>query len=110
MDARGPTRALAGVWGSGHGRCPFGPSVLGPGSADPTNHLHTTSVTGTDAPERTQHMDTDAEKVKGKAKEIAGKVTGSDEWAKEGQAQQEKAEAETQKRAAEDKQDEHSGA
>lgn len=54
-------------------------------------------------------MDTDAEKLKGKAKEVAGKVTGSDEWAKEGQAQQEKADAEETKRKAEAEQDAHSG-
>lgn len=54
-------------------------------------------------------MDTDAEKLKGTMKEAAGKVTGSDEMAKEGQAQQEKAEAEEDKQSAEAKQDAHSG-
>lgn len=54
-------------------------------------------------------MDTDAEKLKGTAKEAAGKVTGSDELANEGEAQQEKAEAEEKKESAESKQDEHSG-
>lgn len=55
-------------------------------------------------------MDTDAEKLKGKAKEIGGKLTGSDELAQEGQAQQEKAEAQEDKEAAEAEQDAHSGA
>ncbi len=50
-----------------------------------------------------------AEKAKGTAKEIAGKVTGSDEWVKEGQAQQEKADAEDKARRAEDEQKRHSG-
>ncbi len=49
------------------------------------------------------------EKAKGTAKEIAGKVTGSDEWVKEGQAQQEKADAEEKARRAKDEQDRHSG-
>lgn len=49
------------------------------------------------------------EKAKGTAKEIAGKVTGSDEWVREGQAQQDKAEAEDQARRARDRQDRHSG-
>lgn len=31
-----------------------------------------------------------SDKVKGLAKEVAGKATGSDEWVREGQAQQEK--------------------
>lgn len=53
--------------------------------------------------------DPDTEKAKGTAKEIAGKVTGSDEWAKEGQAQQDKAEAEKKADRAEDEQDRHSG-
>ena len=53
--------------------------------------------------------DTDVEKLKGTAKEIAGKVTGSDEWVREGQAQQEKAEAKRKAEQAEDKQDRHSG-
>ena len=53
--------------------------------------------------------DTSAEKVKGTAKELAGKVTGSDEMVKEGQAQQEKAEAQEQAAAAEAKQERHSG-
>ena len=34
----------------------------------------------------------DTEKIKGTAKEIAGKLTGSDELAREGQAQQKEAE------------------
>lgn len=54
-------------------------------------------------------MDTDAEKLKGSAKEAAGKVTGSDELANEGEAQQEKAEAHEDKKSAEAKQDAHSG-
>lgn len=53
--------------------------------------------------------DKDVEKVKGTAKEIAGKVTGSDEWVREGQAQQEKAEAERRVEQAEEEQDRHSG-
>ena len=60
--------------------------------------------------------DSDSEKMKGTAKEMAGKVTGSDEMAKEGQSQQEKAEAEqkakqaeAQADAAENTQDRHSG-
>lgn len=51
----------------------------------------------------------DAEKLKGTAKEIAGKVTGSDEWVREGQAQQDKAEAERRAEEAEQEQDRHSG-
>lgn len=54
--------------------------------------------------------DPETEKAKGTAKEIAGKVTGSDEWVREGQAQQEKAEAERKAQEAEGKQDKHSGA
>lgn len=53
--------------------------------------------------------DPDTEKAKGTAKEMAGKVTGSDEMAKEGQSQQEKAAAEKKAEEAEAKQDEHSG-
>lgn len=60
--------------------------------------------------------DNDSEKLKGTAKEMAGKMTGSDEMAKEGQSQQEKADAEekakraeAQADAAENKQDRHSG-
>ena len=53
--------------------------------------------------------DPEAEKVKGTAKEMAGKVTGSDEMVKEGQAQQERAEAEQKARRAEDEQARHSG-
>ncbi len=53
--------------------------------------------------------DKDAEDLKGTAKEVAGKVTGSDEMAKEGQAQQEKADAEKKADRAEDEQDRHSG-
>ena len=53
--------------------------------------------------------DRETEKLKGTAKEIAGKVTGSDEWVREGQAQQEKAEAEEEAERAEQQQDRHSG-
>lgn len=53
--------------------------------------------------------DPDTENAKGTAKEIAGKVTGSDEWVREGQAQQEKAEAERKAEEAEATQDKHSG-
>ncbi len=53
--------------------------------------------------------DNDAEKLKGTAKEMAGKVTGSDEMAKEGQSQQEKAEAKEKAQREESKQDKHSG-
>ena len=53
--------------------------------------------------------DNDAEKLKGTAKEMAGKVTGSDEMAKEGQSQQEKADAEEKAAQEEAKQDKHSG-
>ena len=53
--------------------------------------------------------DNDAEKRKGTAKEMAGKVTGSDEMVKEGQSQQEKADAEEQAEQAENKQEKHSG-
>ena len=53
--------------------------------------------------------DNDAEDLKGTAKEMAGKLTGSDEMAKEGQAQQEKAEAEEKAEQAESKQEKHSG-
>lgn len=53
--------------------------------------------------------DKDAEDLKGTAKEAAGKVTGSDEMAKEGQAQQDRAEAEKKAERAENEQDRHSG-
>lgn len=60
--------------------------------------------------------DTTLEKLKGKAKEAAGKITGSDELAREGQAQQEKAEKQEQADAAEaeaaeaaQEQEDHSG-
>jgi uncharacterized protein YjbJ (UPF0337 family) len=52
--------------------------------------------------------DHDMEKTKGTAKEVAGKVTGSDELAKEGQAQQDKAEAKQEAKDAERRQDQHS--
>jgi uncharacterized protein YjbJ (UPF0337 family) len=38
--------------------------------------------------------DTAAEDLKGRAKEAVGAVTGKDEWAREGQEQQKKADAE----------------
>jgi uncharacterized protein YjbJ (UPF0337 family) len=38
--------------------------------------------------------DTAAEDLKGRAKEAAGAVTGKDDWAREGQEQQKKADAE----------------
>ena len=50
-----------------------------------------------------------AEKAKGTAKEVAGKLTGSDELAKEGQAQQKKAEHEEKAEEAEREQERHSG-
>ena len=53
--------------------------------------------------------DTTAENVKGTAKEIAGKLTGSDEMVKEGQAQQEKAAAQEKADRAAREQDAHSG-
>ena len=53
--------------------------------------------------------ETELEKLKGTAKEVAGKVTGSDEWVREGQAQQDKAEAERRADRAEEEQDRHSG-
>ncbi len=49
------------------------------------------------------------EDLKGTAKEMAGKLTGSDEMVKEGQAQQEKAEHAEKAENAKDKQDAHSG-
>ncbi len=52
--------------------------------------------------------DHDMEKAKGTAKEVAGKVTGSDELAKEGQAQQDKAEAKQEAKDAERRQEQHS--
>lgn len=48
------------------------------------------------------------EKAKGTAKEVAGKVTGSDELANEGEAQQDKAEAKQQAENAEQRQEQHS--
>lgn len=53
--------------------------------------------------------DETTEKAKGTAKEVAGKVTGSDELANEGEAQQEKAEHEEKAEQAEKKQERHSG-
>lgn len=53
--------------------------------------------------------DHDSEKMKGTAKEMAGKVTGSDEMVREGQSQQEKADAEQRAEQAEQKQEKHSG-
>ncbi len=53
--------------------------------------------------------DNSTENLKGTAKEMAGKVTGSDEMVKEGQAQQEKAEHKEKADKAEKKQDAHSG-
>ncbi len=53
--------------------------------------------------------DNDAEKMKGTAKEMAGKVTGSDELAKEGESQQEKADAKEKAQREENKQEKHSG-
>ena len=53
--------------------------------------------------------DKSAEKAKGTAKEIAGKITGSDELAREGQAQQKKAEHEEKAEEAEREQERHSG-
>lgn len=52
---------------------------------------------------------TETEKLKGTAKEMAGKLTGSDELANEGEAQQEKAEAQEDKQAAKRKEEAHSG-
>lgn len=49
------------------------------------------------------------EELKGTAKELAGKVTGSDELVKEGQSQQKKAEAQAEADRAEKEQEEHSG-
>ncbi|MDX1621151.1 MAG: hypothetical protein R3320_09185 [Nitriliruptorales bacterium] len=54
-------------------------------------------------------MGTDAEKAKGTAKEVAGKATGSDELAKEGEAQQEKAEHKEEAAKASQKEDKHQG-
>ena len=53
--------------------------------------------------------DNTAENIKGTAKEIAGKITGSDEMVKEGQAQQEKAAAQEEADRAAAEQDRHSG-
>lgn len=49
------------------------------------------------------------EELKGTAKEMAGKATGSDELAREGQAQQKKADAEKEAEQAEREQERHSG-
>ena len=54
--------------------------------------------------------DPKAENAKGTAKELAGKLTGSDEMVKEGQAQQEKATAQEKAEQAEREQDRRSGA
>ena len=53
--------------------------------------------------------DNTAEKAKGTAKEVAGKATGSDELANEGEAQQEKAEHEEKAEKAEQEQEQHQG-
>lgn len=53
--------------------------------------------------------DNASEELKGKAKEMAGKITGSDEMVREGQAQQEKAEAKEKAEEAEARQERHSG-
>lgn len=53
--------------------------------------------------------DNTGEELKGKAKEAVGKVTGSDEMAQEGEAQQEKAEAREKAQEASQKEDEHQG-
>jgi uncharacterized protein YjbJ (UPF0337 family) len=50
-----------------------------------------------------------SEEIKGTAKEVAGKATGSDEMAKEGQAQQEKAEHKEKAERAEEKEEKHQG-
>lgn len=52
-------------------------------------------------------MGTDSEKAKGTAKEVAGKATGSDELANEGEAQQEKAEKQEEAAEAAEKEKEH---
>lgn len=52
-------------------------------------------------------MGTDSEKMKGTAKEVAGKATGSDELAKEGEAQQEKAEHQEEAAKASEKESQH---
>ncbi len=57
----------------------------------------------------TTENETATETLKGKAKEALGKLTGSDELAKEGEAQQEKAEAREKAERAEQKQERHSG-
>ncbi|MDX1658585.1 MAG: hypothetical protein R3343_07185 [Nitriliruptorales bacterium] len=54
-------------------------------------------------------MGTDEEKLKGTAKEVAGKVTGSDELANEGEAQQEKAEHKEEAKKAKQKENAHQG-
>ncbi|MDX1620122.1 MAG: hypothetical protein R3320_03970 [Nitriliruptorales bacterium] len=54
-------------------------------------------------------MGTDEEKLKGTAKEVAGKATGSDELAEEGEAQQEKAEHKEEAEQAEQKEKAHQG-
>ncbi|MBW3663876.1 MAG: CsbD family protein [Actinobacteria bacterium] len=53
--------------------------------------------------------DQDADKMKGTAKEAVGKLTGSDELANEGEAQQEKAEHREEAEKAEQKEQEHQG-
>ncbi|MBW3561781.1 MAG: hypothetical protein KY437_04720 [Actinobacteria bacterium] len=53
--------------------------------------------------------DSTAEKAKGTAKEVAGKATGSDELANEGEAQQEKAEHEEEAKKAKQEQEKHQG-
>ncbi len=53
--------------------------------------------------------DTATEDLKGTAKEMAGKLTGSDQMVKEGQAQQEKAEHAEKAAEAKQEQDQHSG-
>lgn len=53
--------------------------------------------------------DTTTEKLKGTAKEAAGKLTGSDELANEGEAQQDKAEHREQAEKAEKKENAHQG-
>jgi uncharacterized protein YjbJ (UPF0337 family) len=49
------------------------------------------------------------DKVKGTAKEAVGKLTGSDELAKEGQAQQDKAEHREEAEKAEQREKSHQG-
>ena len=54
-------------------------------------------------------MGTDAEKMMGTAKVVAGKATGRDELANEGEAQQEKAEHQEEAAKASQKEDAHQG-